>query len=293
KKRKLGLLLASKKSKNLINRVSNLSLLFLSQKMALKEQLRVFFFALLLLSCPLLQVVRCQSESEVESEVDTASEEGGDLGIIGEDPLDFGDGTFSAAPGIDTVCVFPKNSARLVPAGEETELLVGLKNDGESSVNVIAIKASVHLPFDHKMLVQNLTAQAFNNATLPASAQATFPYIFAVSKYLQPGTFDLVGTVIYEIDQHPYQSTFYNGTIEVVEVGGFLSIESVFLVTLGIALLVLLGLWIQNQIKNLSKKPKRAPKVEVGTGSTDASMDEWLQGTAYTQSLSSKSKKKK
>lgn len=28
---------------------------------------------------------------------------------------------------------------------------------GDSSVNVIAIKASVHLPFDHRMLVQNLT----------------------------------------------------------------------------------------------------------------------------------------
>lgn len=30
---------------------------------------------------------------------------------------------------------------------------------GESSVNVIAIQASVHLPFDHRMLVQNLTGQ--------------------------------------------------------------------------------------------------------------------------------------
>ena len=30
---------------------------------------------------------------------------------------------------------------------------------GELGVNVIAIKASVHLPYDHRMLVQNLTAQ--------------------------------------------------------------------------------------------------------------------------------------
>ncbi|KAI6701110.1 hypothetical protein NL676_015434 [Syzygium grande] len=195
--------------------------------------------------------------------------------------------------GVSTVCVFPKNSAKLVPAGEEAELLVGLKNDGDSDVNVIAIKASVHLPFDHRMFVQNLTAQGFNNASVPTSAQATFPYIFAVSKYLQAGNFDLVGTIIYEIDQQPYQNTFYNGTIEVVEAGGFLSVESVFLVTLGIALLVLLGLWIRGRIQQLSKKTKRAPKVEVGTGTTDASMDEWLQGTAYTQSQASKSKKKK
>ncbi|GLT77816.1 hypothetical protein SLA2020_493730 [Shorea laevis] len=247
----------------------------------------IFFVALLLLASPLLRVVRCQSESEAEVV------EGGDIGLVGDEVQDFGDGNFAPASGIDTVCVFPKNSAKLVTAGEETELLVGMKNDGESTVNVIAIKATVHLPFDHQLLVQNLSTQGFNNASVPASAQATFPYIFAVSKYLQPGTFDLVGTIVYEIDQYPFQSTFYNGTIEVVESGGFLSIESVFLVTLGLALLFLLGLWLHGQFQRISKKNKKAPKVEVGTRSTDASMDEWLQGTAYTQSLSNKSKKKK
>ncbi|KAJ4826103.1 hypothetical protein Tsubulata_010951 [Turnera subulata] len=252
------------------------------------KALRVFFLALLLLASPLLQVARCQSDAEAE--VTEAS----DLGIIGDDAQDFGDGSLSPAPGVETVSVFPKNSARSVTAGEETELLVGMKNDAESSISVHSIRASVHLPFDHRLLVQNLTVQVFNNATVPPSAQATFPYIFAVSKYLQPGTFDLVGTIIYEIDQNHYQNTFFNGTIEVVEQGGFLSVESVFLVTLGIALLVLLGLWIHGQIQNLSKKTKRAPKVEVGTGTRDASMDEWLQGTAYSRSLSSsKSKKKK
>lgn len=62
-----------------------------------------------------------------------------------------------------------------------------------------------------------------------------------------------MGVIVYEIDQQPYQSTFYNGTIEVVEASGFLSVETVFLVTLGIALLGLCGLWIYDQIQNLSK----------------------------------------
>ncbi|XP_043709378.1 translocon-associated protein subunit alpha-like [Telopea speciosissima] len=252
--------------------------------------IRVLIFAFLLLASPFLHAVRCQSDSEVE--VAEAAEGGGDLGIVGDDIQDYGDGSFSPAPGVDTICVFPKNAAKSVPAGEEAELLVGVNNEGDSNVNVIAIRASVHLPYDHRMLVQNLTGQVFNNASVPPSAQATFPYIFAVNKYLQPGAFDLVGTIIYEIDQQPYQSTFYNGTIEVVEASGFLSIESVFLVTLGVALVGLCGLWMYGQIQSLSKKTKRAQKVEVGTGTTDASMDEWLQGTAYAQSLS-KSKKKK
>ncbi|KOM51089.1 hypothetical protein LR48_Vigan08g191600 [Vigna angularis] len=258
--------------------------------MASIHKFLLFSLALLLFASPFLQVARCQSDSD--DAVDNI-EESSDIGIVGDDAQDFGDGTLSSAPGIDTISVFPKNSARLITAGEESELLVGVKNDGDSSLNVIAIRASIHLPFDHKLLVQNLTTQGFNNGSVPASAQATFPYLFAVSKFMQPGNFDLVGTIIYEIDDHPFQSVFFNGTVEVAEAGGFLSMESVFLVTLGAALLVLLGLWIHGQIQHLSKKTKRAPKVEVGTRSTDASTDEWLQGTAFTQSLSSKSKKKK
>ena len=38
--------------------------------------------------------------------------EGGDLGIVGDDVQDFGDGSFAPAPGVDTVCVFPKNPKR-------------------------------------------------------------------------------------------------------------------------------------------------------------------------------------
>ncbi|CAL9060838.1 unnamed protein product [Musa banksii] len=254
--------------------------------------IRVFslLIALFLFASPIVQVARCQSDGDVAA---TEVIEGSNLGIVGDDTQVFGDGTLGPAPGIDTVCVFPKNAARLVPAGEETELLVGLHNEGESTLEVVAIRASLHLPFDHHMFVQNLTLQEFYNASVPVSAQATFPYVFAVSKYLQPGSFDLVGTIVYEIDQQPYQSIFYNGTVEVVEAGGFLSIESVFLVTLGVALIGFLGLWAYGQIQQFSKKTKRSPKVEVGTGTTDANMDEWLEGTAYAQSVSSKSKKKK
>ncbi|MQM08125.1 hypothetical protein Taro_040976 [Colocasia esculenta] len=233
-------------------------------------------------------VARCQSDAEVD-----VAEAGGDLGIVGDDAQEFGDGSLSPAPGVDTICVFPKNSARLVTAGEETELLVGVNNEGEATLNVIAIRASIHYPFDHQMLIQNLTVQEFFNATVPPSSQASFPYVFVVSKYLQPGSFDLVGTIFYDIEGHPFQSTFYNGTIEVVEAGGLFNIESIFLVTLGAALVGLFILWAYGQVQNLSKKTKRAPKVEVGTATTEASMDEWLQGTAYAQSLSNKSKKKK
>ena len=56
-----------------------------------------------------LLVARCQSDSE---EAEETAEEVSDIGIAGDDVQDFGDGNFPSAPGIDTICVFPKNSAK-------------------------------------------------------------------------------------------------------------------------------------------------------------------------------------
>ncbi|KAJ0229138.1 hypothetical protein HA466_0318780 [Hirschfeldia incana] len=81
------------------------------------------------------------------------------------------------------------------------------------------------------------------------------------------------------LEGKPYhRRVFYSGTIEVVESGGLLSGESVFLLTLGIAFLLLLGLWAYSQVQRLTKKIKKVLKVGVGTRSTDASLDEWLEG---------------
>ncbi|URD92788.1 translocon-associated protein [Musa troglodytarum] len=90
--------------------------------------------------------------------------------------------------------------------------ILRLLRPSESTLKVVAIHASLHLPFDHHMFVQNLTLQEFYIASVPVSAQATFPCRFAVSKYLQVGA--------------TYQSVFYNGIIEVIEAGGFLCIDS-------------------------------------------------------------------
>lgn len=71
--------------------------------------------------------------------------------------------------------------------------------------------------------------------------------------FVQAGAFDLVGTIIYEIDGKPYQSTFYNGTIEVVEDGPLFRMESVFLSGLLIFVIVLLAIYIQNGLKHMTK----------------------------------------
>lgn len=54
-------------------------------------------------------VARCEPDPDAEVDL---SGEGGDLGIVGEDVQDFGGGSFSPAPGVETVCVFPKNPSK-------------------------------------------------------------------------------------------------------------------------------------------------------------------------------------
>ncbi|KAI5426709.1 hypothetical protein KIW84_032224 [Lathyrus oleraceus] len=203
--------------------------------MALINNFWILYILLFLIASPLLQVVRCQSDEAAENAGEVS-----DIGIVGDetdDAQDFVDGGFPSAPGVDTICVFPKNIARLVKGGEEAELLVGLKMMG---------------------------SQVFNNGSVPSSAQDSFPYIFSVSKFLQPGPFDLVGTIVYEMDQHPYQNTFYNGTIEVVSLVFysawnllfFLLLELHFLSYLGYGLMVKYRT-LRNQNSSICRKNNR------------------------------------
>ncbi|KAL3681486.1 hypothetical protein R1sor_024442 [Riccia sorocarpa] len=240
------------------------------------------------------------TEGTVDEEVDGGAADGGEVGLVDEGVDDFfSRDSLGAAPGVETVFHFPKNPEKSITAGETAEIVVGLRNSGESPLKVTSIRASINLPYDHRIFVQNFTAQEFDNATVPPGVQASFPYSFTVSKYLQPGGFALVASVYYDTDDQPHRTVFFNGTIEVVEAHGFFSGETLFLISLAVGLLGLGGMWAYGQVQRLSKKTRRVKKVETGTRSMDnATANEWLQGTAFTAKRSNsismgKSKKKK
>ena len=55
------------------------------------------------------------ARGESDSEADSVSEvvgENSDLGTVGDEEQDFVDTSYSPAPGIETICVFPKNKAK-------------------------------------------------------------------------------------------------------------------------------------------------------------------------------------
>jgi hypothetical protein len=97
------------------------------------------------------------------------------------------------APGVNTVFYFPKNPTKSVGAGEPAEILVGISNNGDEALKVILIQASLNLPYDHRIYVQNFTAQEFGSTIVPSGIQASFPYSFTVNKFLQVSLLALSG----------------------------------------------------------------------------------------------------
>lgn len=53
-----------------------------------------------------------RGQSDPAAEVVEGTEEGGDLGIVGEDVQDFSSESYTPAAGVETVCVFPKNPSK-------------------------------------------------------------------------------------------------------------------------------------------------------------------------------------
>eukprot|EP00250_Pteridium_aquilinum_P005898 c15918_g1_i1 orf=123-959(+) len=272
-----------------------------SRSRALLSSALLLLVSYLLLCTPLISIAAADQQGEPnapEVDDDVASEVGdGESALVADSVPDLSDVELVPAEGVETVYLFPKDGDKSTPAGEEAEVIVGVSNHGDLPLKVHSIWASLHLAYDHRYQIQNFTAAEFGSSVVPPSVQASFPYTFTVSKYLQPGSFALVASILYEVEGHPYRSVFYNGTIEVTEASGFLSGETLFLVTLGMGMLGLLGMWVYGQFQKLSKT-RRSKKVETGTRNMEAVNNEWLQGTAFTQKLSrsisqSKSKKKK
>ncbi|KAG0595551.1 hypothetical protein M758_UG176300 [Ceratodon purpureus] len=191
------------------------------------------------------------------------------------------------APGVEASAYFPKSPNKVVKAGEPTQVHLEITNGGSSSLMVAYTRATLHLLHDHRLIVQNFTVQESSTVVSP-SGKGTFNYLFSINKFLQPGIYDLVGHVVYEMDGKVYRNVFHNGTIDVVEGGMFVKGETIFLSSLGLGFLGLLGMWAYAKVQEFIKKQRRInKKVETGTrSSSDASSNEWLQGTSITQKLS-------
>ncbi|GBG72674.1 hypothetical protein CBR_g12244 [Chara braunii] len=197
----------------------------------------------------------------------------------GDEPVE--DMALGPAPGVDLAVVFPKSKDKLLPAGQPASVLLGINNGAESDVKVTEIRATLNYPYNHSYVFQKFSPQDFEHGDVPLGVQASFAYEFVPSVQLQPREYSLVATVFYEVDGQPHSAVFYNGTIEIVEPSGVFSGETLFLVTLGIAVITLIGMWLHQQFQRFTKNQRsiRPKKIEMGTKTLDET-NPWLQGTA-------------
>eukprot|EP00897_Mesotaenium_endlicherianum_P006119 jgi/Mesen1/5535/ME000280S04653 len=251
--------------------------------------LTALLLASLLVFSSFATVVRATEDSEEDDDADVAADvvqsDASQVIPTEDDDSAVPDATaLTAAPGVETVYVFPKSLKKLpvIPAGETTEVVVGISNTGDSALSLMGIRGSLHYPVDWRIIIQNFTGLEVNSTVAPGTT-ASFAYSFTPERLLQPQDLGVSATVYYTVGGEPHASIFFNSTVEIVEPRGSISGESVFLALLGLGLLGALAYWGSAQVQKLSKKTRRPKKVETGTTATDVSANEWLQGTSLTQ----------
>jgi len=187
-----------------------------------------------------------------------------------------------ASPDIRASFVFPSSAQKKFIIGTGIPVLLGLTNAGEHNFNVSLIGASLKYPQDWRYFIQNYT-RTYYGQIIPPGEHATFLYTFYPDPMLEPREFGLQANVYYS-DAHGenYTSTFYNGTIFLVESNESIDAQTLFTYVgiLGVAGLV--GFVVYKSGRTISKKKSR--RVEYGTQQSDVLDNEWLEGTAAAKS---------
>lgn len=167
--------------------------------------------------------------------------------------------------------------------------------------NVSAILGSLNSPTDFSIFVQNFTQQMYHQAVAPGK-EISFEYKFMPDRRVDPRDFIVALTVIYQDPKGVYFSnTFFNQTIEIIEVKKFIDWEMFFLYVFLVGLLVGSGYLIYTIVAPhlqtmgiMSKKTKKTKKVSTGPKfQTEEEAEDWLKGTNYAAFTQAKDAKKK
>jgi len=185
-----------------------------------------------------------------------------------------------SAEGVETTFVFPDNPNKFLTSGEEVEVLCGFYNGGDVPLNVTRLAGSINYPMDFRVYVQNWTSPVYN-IVVPPDTQGSFSIKIKPDLNLQPRDFIVSLTTFYESDDELFSSTFFNGTVYVVEPTGSLDMETFFMYFFIVAVVGLIAgaIFKALQSAGVVKKKSKPRKVETGTrGAVDE--NEWLKGTA-------------
>jgi len=193
----------------------------------------------------------------------------------------------SSSPDVHTSYVFPDYPSQKLPSGELVEVLVGFTNNGQKTVKITNIGASLNHPQDFRYYIQNYTKFEYDVLVHP-DEQVSLAYRFRPDALLEPREFGLIVSVYYhdEVGGN-FTTAFFNGTIDIVDPDNGFDFQQAF-IYLGLVAIVGLGGFFAYQAlgkkTRLGRRRTPAPYVEVGTvnkkGTPTVTLDnEWLEGT--------------
>jgi len=235
-----------------------------------------------------LQFTVARADDDEDLEVDDEDDDK-DVNLEDEDDTYEDDGILRSHSDVRETVHFPDFPDRKFELGHRVDALIGFNNKGNTPFNVTAIGAFFHSPYDYSYYIQNFSYRDVG-VILQGHWQVTFEYIFAPDRGLEPVDYWLSGWIDYNSSEgREYRSTWYNGTVTLVEK----SVEFDFRKTLGylflIALAVGLGYFILNYqtLTGGKKKKERKPFSErVSVAPKETTDADW--GTIYKPAAQSR-----
>jgi len=226
-----------------------------------------------------LSVVAAQDDVDDDVHVDEDTK-GDSTKDEDEDEFEEDDGELRHHPDVRTVVYFPDFTDKKFEVGSRVNTLIGFDNKGDSGFNVTAIGAFFHSPYDYSYYIQNFSAKEVG-VTLAGHWQVTFEYVFAPDKGLEPLEYWLSGWILYNSsDGREFISTWYNGTVLLVEKNTEFDIRRVFsyfLLASGLGLVVYVVINISQS--GGKKKKERKPFSERSTAKAETTDADW--GSIY------------
>eukprot|EP01126_Amoeba_proteus_P014384 TRINITY_DN162_c0_g1_i2.p1 TRINITY_DN162_c0_g1~~TRINITY_DN162_c0_g1_i2.p1 ORF type:complete len:234 (-),score=41.39 TRINITY_DN162_c0_g1_i2:142-843(-) len=144
-----------------------------------------------------------------------------------------------SSPDVTTSSVFPRYTANALPLGKPLEVIFGFFTQGEHTFNITDYYGSLLHPQDPSVYLQNFTATRRKHQIVRGGERWTFNYWFYPDSLLEAGNYLFLGVVEYrDEDNMNYSSTFYNGTILLVNDGSSLDYQYIFTQTLIYVLLI-------------------------------------------------------
>mmetsp|Transcript_12282 Transcript_12282/g.30014 ORF Transcript_12282/g.30014 Transcript_12282/m.30014 type:complete len:240 (-) Transcript_12282:716-1435(-) len=189
---------------------------------------------------------------------------------------------------VTTGFMFPTYPGKKFPAGKMVDVVVGIHNDGSDSYNISMITGSLNSPVDFNVHVQNFTNVGYGQVVKPGE-ELSLEYKFFPDPRLEPRDFIVALTAFYSDSKGNWHSTtFFNQTVEIVEVKKLIDWELLFMFALfgaaigGIAYwvysyIVSLG-WLKPQKKRAAKKRAQA---QAGAVMSAEDHEEWIKGTNW------------